>query len=139
MFKKFFSFQPWSADATDWSSLILRVTFGGMMAYNHGYSKFKDLIGGATDFPDPIGIGTYPSFVMTVFVELVCCILLAVGLFTRFAAVALIFTMLVVAFVIHAADPLDVKEHALLYVFGGIAIFLMGGGKYSADAFREGR
>ena len=85
LIQKILSPLPWSANGTDWASLILRFSFGGLMAYNHGYSKFSDLIGGASDFPDPIGIGVYPSFILTVFVELVCCLLLAVGLFTRFA------------------------------------------------------
>ena len=132
--KKFLSSQPWNASAPDWASLMIRFTFGGLLSWNHGYSKFSDLIGGATDFPDPIGIGAYPSFVMTVFVELVCCIMLALGLFTRFSAIALVFTMMVIAFVIHGPDPLGDKEHALLYLFGGVAVFLMGGGKYSLDA-----
>jgi putative oxidoreductase len=132
--KRFFSPFPWSATGADWASLMIRFTFGGMMAYNHGYSKWKDLMGGATDFPDPLGIGAYWSFVLTIVVELVCCSLLAVGLFTRFAALALSFTMFVAAFGIHTADPLDVKEHALMYAFAGIAIFFLGAGRFSLDS-----
>lgn len=134
LIKKILSSQPWNASALDWASLIIRFTFGGLLSWNHGSSKLNDLIGGATDFPDPIGIGPYPSFVMTVFVEFFCCIMLALGLFTRFSAVALAFTMLVIAFVIHGPDSLSDKEHALLYLFAGVAVFIMGGGKYSLDA-----
>ena len=62
-----------------------------------------------------------------------CSILLLLGLFTRFATITLIICMLVIAFVIHWSDPLGDKEHALLYGFGYLTVFLAGPGKWALD------
>lgn len=61
-------------------------------------------------------------------------LLLAVGLFTRPAAAMIIITMLVAAFVAHAADPFAKRELSLIY-FAIAAVFLArGASKYSLDA-----
>jgi putative oxidoreductase len=40
----------------------------------------------------------------------------------------------IIALLIHGSDPLGDKEHALLYLYTYLAIFLTGAGKYSIDA-----
>jgi putative oxidoreductase len=60
--------------------------------------------------------------------------LLLLGLFTRPALIILIGCTTIIAFSIHGQDPLSDKEHALLYLFAYIAIFLTGAGRYSVDA-----
>lgn len=59
------------------------------------------------------------------------------GLFTRFALIPLIITMVVAGFVIHANDPLfdrgPSKELALMYLFPYIILFLTGPGRFSLD------
>ncbi len=114
--------------------LLLRVGLSFFMA-RHGYDKLQTLLAGGTiDFPDPLHVGATASLAMIVFAEFFCSILLAAGLFTRFALVPLITGMLVVLFVMHANDPLDDKEHAFLYVIPYFALLLTGPGAYSLDA-----
>ncbi len=80
-----------------------------------------------------MGLGSELSLILTIGSELGCAILLLLGLFTRFAAVPLIFTMLVATFLAHSNDPLADKEMALLYLAGYSCILLLGGGKFSLD------
>lgn len=114
--------------------LLLRLTFGGLMAFSHGWPKLQKFFSeDPIKFADPFGIGMTGSLGLTVFAEVICGLLLTVGLFTRGAAVPLIITMLVAAFIIHGADPLAKKEMALLYLIPYIVLAITGAGQYSLD------
>ena len=49
------------------------------------------------------------------------------------AAVPLLVTMLVAAFVVHADDPWGKKEFALLYAIPALSLIFTGGGRFSLD------
>jgi putative oxidoreductase len=117
---------------TDYGLLILRIGISFFMA-RHGYDKLQNLLAGSTDFPDPLHIGGQLSLAITVFAEFFCSILLALGLFTRFALIPLIICMLVIVFVVSVKESLDDKEHALLFLVAYIALFSTGAGKFSVD------
>ena len=99
----------------------------------HGYPKFQKLLSGNMEFADPIGLGVGVSLFLTVFAEFFCGLLLLLGLGTRLSSIPLFITMFVAGFVVHGADPFARKEKALMYLLIYLAIFLMGGGKYSLD------
>jgi putative oxidoreductase len=100
----------------------------------HGWGKFLKLIGDEPiSFADPIGIGETASLVLVVFSEVFCSILLIVGMATRLAAIPLIITMLVAAFIIHASDGFGKQELPLLYTTIYIVFALVGAGKFSVD------
>lgn len=115
----------------DFSLLLLRLTAGGIMLAAHGWSKFLAYQKMSATFPDPFGVGSAVSLGLVVFAEFICAALVAIGLFTRLAAIPLIVTMVVAAFHIHAADPWKKKELAVIYLVMYVVIFLMGPGKYS--------
>jgi putative oxidoreductase len=121
-----------STTQVDFSLLFLRVFFSLFML-THGYGKLNEWLAGNHDFPDPLHIGAYFSQTGTVFAEFFCSILLILGLGTRFAAAVLLFTMSVIAFIMHGNDPWGDKEHALLYfaVYG--VIMILGAGRFSLD------
>jgi len=117
----------------DYSLLILRIA-GGALMLTHGIGKFVLLFGSDTiQFPDPIGFGATTSLALTVFAEVVCAILLIIGLTTRFAAFSLLFTMLVAALIVHAPDPFVRQELPLLYASIYLVILIAGAGKFSID------
>jgi len=114
--------------------LLLRLSFGGIMFFQHGIPKFMKLLNGAPyKFADVFGLGTGLSLGLAVFSEAVCALLLVIGLFTRWASLPLAVTMLIAAFLIHGSDPFGDKELAILYLIAYLCIFLMGPGKYSID------
>ncbi len=135
MFKKLTSTQIWSASSTDWASLILRLSLGLLML-THGFPKFmKYFSGEEIKFADPVFIGMGVTFAFAVFAEFFCSILIILGLWTRLAVIPLMATMLVAVSIIHANDPMGKKELPLLYLFPFIALFLLGSGRFSMDAF----
>ena len=112
--------------------LLLRLGMGGLML-THGIPKLMQLINGNFEFGDPIGIGSLATLILAVIAEAICPILVIIGLRARIASVLTIITMAVAAFVIHAADPIAMKEKALLYLIGFLVIAICGPGKLSID------
>ncbi len=141
--KKLFSTAYNAGLANAWL-LIFRVTAGGFML-THGYPKFQKLMGDdPIQFADPFGIGAYPSFLLVVFAEFFCSILIILGLGTRIAALVLVVNMAVAGFYAHAADPFAKKELAFFYLLVFLTVLVFGPGKYSLDhaiggAARTGR
>lgn len=113
--------------------LILRVAVGGMML-THGWPKLGRLLQTPDRFADPLGLGPEVSLGLAVFGELICAALIVCGAATRLAAVPLLVTMLVAAFVVHGDDPFAKKEMALLYGAGALTLVLTGPGRFSIDA-----
>ena len=111
---------------------LLRFTFSAMMLF-HGIPKLLNLIQGTLMKSDPIGIGVLATTVLVVIAEAICPLLIIIGYKTRFASIPVIISMGVAAFIVHGADPIGVKEKALLFLFAFIAIALLGAGKHSVD------
>ena len=122
--------------------LLIRVVAGGTMVASHGWGKLANFAARSGSFPDPLGVGSVASLSLTVSAEVLCALALLLGLFTRLAAIPLLITMAVAAFVVHGDDPFAKQEMAVLYgsVFAMLA--LTGGGDWSLDgllAKRRGR
>jgi len=124
--------------------LGLRVGAGVYMA-THGWSKVMMVVNGEFErFGDPLGIGKTPSLIGAAGAEFVCALAVALGLFTRFTAVPVVFTMLTAAFLVHGGDPWMMgggasKEPALLYATMFLALVFLGGGRFSLDHVIRGR
>ena len=116
----------------DYGLLLLRVGIGGLML-THGIPKISKLAESPIKFPDPIGLGSSTSLVLTIIGEVIAPILIIIGLKTKLASIPAAITMFVAFFIIHASDPIGKKEKALLYLICFVVIFLTGAGKYSLD------
>lgn len=114
----------------DLATLVLRLTFGGLMLFNHGLGKVERYLDGG-GFADPLGIGERTSLLLAAGAESLAAGLIAAGLATRVACLPMAFTMGVAAFVVHADDPWSKKEMALLYLGATVAIFLLGSGRWA--------
>ncbi|ASW73813.1 DoxX family protein [Chryseobacterium piperi] len=119
--------------------LIVRV-FIGFAMLSHGFPKLQMLLeGGKIEFFDFLGLGPQISLILTILAEFVCSILLILGLFTRVSLGFLIFTMVIAVFVVHAGDPFDKRELALIYLSVYLLIMTFGAGKFSIDHMIEKR
>lgn len=122
-----------SDNGRNWASLILRLS--AALMFLHGWPKLMGFGEKAETFADPVGIGSSGSLVLTIFAEVFCSAFIVVGLFTRVATIPLIICMGVAAFVVHGPDPLADREAALGYLALYLAIFFLGGGRFSADNY----
>jgi putative oxidoreductase len=119
---------------TDLGLLILRLAAGGFMA-THGWGKAARLLQGNTQFADPLGLGPLPSLILVAFAELICASAVALGIYTRAAAIPVAIAMAVAGFVQHAQDPFAKKELALLFCAVFLSIALLGGGRYALENY----
>ena len=118
--------------SADHAALLLRLIFGGLFVY-HGYTKLVSFNEYLPMFPDLIGIGSKLSFILVIFAEFFCGILVILGLFTRLAVIPIFITMIVAFFLAHGKDPFDVKELPFLFMLLSIVVFVLGSGKFSID------
>lgn len=123
--------------SVDLGLLVLRAWLGLSMSLLHGKGKLFGFSEMSAKFPDLLGIGSPASLALAVFAEVVCSVLLVLGLFTRLAALNLAITMSVAFFLAHkaslAAGP-GSGELAFIYLAGFVTLLIAGGGRYSLDA-----
>lgn len=127
------NFVPRSADI---GLLLLRLWFGGSLALLHGWGKVINFSSYKEKFLDFLGLGPTTSLGLAIFGELVCAVLLMLGLFTRVAALGAAITMFVAFWIAHGHRLTGEGngEMAFLYLGGFVALFLAGGGRFSVDA-----
>ena len=122
---------------TDVGLLIVRITFGGFMYYNHGHAKLLGGIdrwyglGGA--LTNLIGLESLRTFfgLMASLSESIFALFIVAGLFTRISSSLLGFTMFI-ATLRHVLDG-DLPEMAILYLVFSIFMIVAGPGRYSLD------
>jgi putative oxidoreductase len=120
----------------DWGKLVLRLTIGVLLLL-HGIAKVKNGIGwmaaplGAFGLPLFVGYGAYVG-------EIVAPLLLIAGKFTRLAGLVVAFNMIMAIVLVRRADLFTRNqgggwsvELELLFLLGGVAIFLLGSGRYA--------
>lgn len=112
---------------------ILRVFAGLSMALAHGLGKTppsEQLIAGVSSMGLPAA--GFVAWIVALS-EFGGGILLALGLLTRVAAFFLFCTMFVAAFIVHGADPFNVKELAFLYLAIYSVFLVRGASSWSLD------
>ncbi len=128
---------------SDLGLLIIRLIIGLLMAF-YGYEKllhFNEMA--ASDFwmknVSFLGFSSKVALGLTVFAELVCSILLILGLFTRISLFFLAFCMAWIFLVVFPMSILDKGDNgyqfndAFVYFMIYLGLFFTGAGKYSLD------
>jgi len=120
--------------ATPWGLFFLRVAVSIMML-SHGIPKFLSYSEKFHTFQDPLGISSPISLTMAIGAEVFCSLALILGLRPRFAAIPLLFTMLVAAILVHGADPFQKQELPLVYASIFATLMICGGGALQLDTW----
>lgn len=140
----------------DFVLAVMRVSLAAFMAAGHGWGKLYQStadgghFGPPQGFVDAVASMGFPvpllSAWLAVLAETLFAVLLGLGLFTRPAALVLVFNMGVAAFVAHGAHPWitgpgggPAKEMAMLYLLPFMLFVVIGAGNLSLDAFIRGK
>jgi putative oxidoreductase len=120
----------------DLGKLVLRLTLGILMLF-HGIAKIRFGVGGIAEMVR--AAGGPGAFAYLVYVgEIFAPLLVIFGLWTRPAALVVVVNMLVAVALVHAEDLVKLGqtggwrlELQAFYLFGALAIALLGAGRYS--------
>lgn len=122
----------YSNGAFNFGMLVLRVAAGLLLAH-HGYQKLIKFSVLRYNFMNFMHLGSTVSLSLIIIAELICGILLILGLFTRLACIPIIIGMAVVVFVASNANIFAQGERGMIYLAVTIAILFCGPGKISVD------
>ena len=122
----------YSNGAFNLGMLFLRVASGVLLA-NHGYTKLIKFSTLRYHFMDFMHLGSTLSLSLIIFAELICGILLIIGLFTRFACIPILIGMIVVVFISTGGRIFAEGEKGMIYLATTLTILLCGPGKISID------
>jgi len=122
-----------SPRAADLGLLVVRLWLGVVMFVAHGAGKWGKL----DTFAAGLATRGYPipevMAVLAALAESAGAIFIALGLLTRPAALTLLTTMFVAAFVQHADDPWGKQELPLTFAAMCVALIVAGAGRFSLD------
>ncbi|HLT93115.1 MAG TPA: DoxX family protein [Membranihabitans sp.] len=116
----------------DLGILVGRIGVSVLM-FTHGIPKIGRLFQDEVKFLDFMGLGPEVSLILAILAEVLCSVLVILGLATRFAVIPLIITMLIALIMVHGADPFAVQEKLLLYILFYVVLFITGSGRFSLD------
>jgi putative oxidoreductase len=130
--KKLFFFRSVESYYNDVALLIFRVVVGASLM-THGYSKLIRLIEGNIWGRTHLFFNEEISLALVAFAEFFCPIFVALGFWTRFFTLPIIYTFLVIVFDVHLDDPFSKMEKGILFLASYFLIFMSGPGKLSVD------
>lgn len=122
---------------TDAGLLVVRVLAGLGLALGHGIGKVPPR-SGFFEMVEGLGLPPFLAWASAV-AEFAGGLLLAIGLFTRPAALLIVLNHTVAVLLAHAGDPFGVRELAMFYLAIAILFLLIGSGRYSLDSLIRGR
>lgn len=125
-------FLPRSYDA---GLLVLRLWFGLMLFFNHGLLKLTHFSQMSRHMPDPLHIGSEATLILALLAEVVCALLVVIGLATRLAALYIAIELGIAFMLVHhlkLSGP-GSGELAYLYIGAFLVLLIAGPGRHSVD------
>jgi putative oxidoreductase len=123
---------------SDFGLFVLRIWFGLLLFVKHGLDKATNFNRISAHFADPFHIGPTASLLLVLFAEVVCALLVALGLWTRLAAAVIVINLAVAFGFAHKFQLFGQHNGELAFTFLGafLALCILGPGRWSVDGFR---
>lgn len=117
-------------DATDAALLFLRVSASLLLLLVHGLPKALHVSSQLRAIEDPLHLGTAFTLAFAIVAEVVCPVLMILGIVTRLAAMPILVVTVVALTLVHPDWTLEQGQFAwmLLILFGTVA--MGGAGRY---------
>ncbi|YCI82399.1 DoxX family protein [Enterobacteriaceae bacterium] len=110
--------------------LFLRLTGALMLFYVHGLPKVLHYRAELTRIEDPFGFGPHVSLLGAILAEVICPVLIALGLFTRLACLPIIVVLLVAMLAVHPGWSIAEGQFGWLLLIIFTTIALCGPGRW---------
>lgn len=119
--------------------LFLRISGGLLLLWVHGLPKLLHVQEQIQLIEDPLHLGAWPTLLSALFAEIVCPLLIIVGLGTRLACLPILFLLLVALVVVHPEWTMEQAQFGWLLTIVFSTLVMAGPGQLSVDAWREHR
>ncbi|BAP42648.1 DoxX family membrane protein [Pseudomonas sp. 21LCFQ02] len=113
-----------AARLLDLGLLLMRVCAALLMLKLHGLPKLLNWSSELQHIDDPLGLGPHITLLAALFAQLLCPLLIALGIATRLACLPILFLLLVALLVVHPDWSLEQGQFGWLFVtlFAGLAL-----------------
>lgn len=118
----------------DTGLLFLRLAASFMLLHVHGWPKIANYAVELTRIEDPFGFGPHFSLLAAIAAEVICPLFIAVGWFTRLAALPVLAVLLVAMLLVHPQWSIAEGQFGWLLLIAFTTIVIGGPGAWSVDA-----
>lgn len=120
--------------AQDVGLLFLRVSAALFLLWVHGLPKLLHFSSELQRIEDPLHLGAQVTLCLAIFAEVLCPLLILVGIFVRLACVPILFLLAVAVFWVHPEWSLEQGQFAWLLLILFSTLLLTGPGRLAVSS-----
>ncbi|CRL47534.1 DoxX family protein [Pseudomonas sp. P154a] len=117
----------------DWGLLFLRGSASLFLLWVHGLPKLLDYSAQLHVIEDPFHLGANLTLMLAIFAEVLCPLLIIVGLLVRLACLPILCVLLVAMVVVHPQWSLEQGQFGWLLLILFTSIFIAGPGRLALN------
>ncbi|RON20941.1 LysR family transcriptional regulator [Pseudomonas brassicacearum] len=123
----------WDERVQDWGLLFLRVSASLFLLWVHGLPKLLDYSAQLQVIEDPFHLGAHLTLMLAIFAEVLCPLLIIVGLLVRLACLPILCVLLVAMVVVHPQWSIEEGQFGWLLLILFTSIFIAGPGRLALN------
>jgi putative oxidoreductase len=123
----------WDQRAQDFGLLFLRVSGGLFLLWVHGLPKLLNYSAQLQVIEDPFHLGANVTLMLAIFAEVLCPLLIIVGVLVRLACLPILCVLLIALLVVHPQWSLDEGQFGWLLLILFTSLFIAGPGRLALN------
>ncbi|MEK1837864.1 MAG: DoxX family protein [Pseudomonas sp.] len=123
----------WNERAQDFGLLFLRISGALFLLGVHGLPKLLNFSAELQRIEDPFHLGAHLTLILAIFAEVLCPLLIVVGVLVRLACLPILFVLLVALLVVHPQWSVAEGQFGWLLLILFTSIFIAGPGRLALN------
>ena len=128
----------WNERAQDFGLLFLRISGALFLLGVHGLPKLLNFSAELQRIEDPFHLGAHLTLILAIFAEVLCPLLIVVGVLVRLACLPILFVLLVALLVVHPQWSMAEGQFGWLLLILFTSIFIAGPGRLALNVHLAG-
>ncbi len=128
----------WNERAQDFGLLFLRISGALFLLGVHGLPKLLNFSAELQRIEDPFHLGAHLTLILAIFAEVLCPLLIVVGVLVRLACLPILFVLLVALLVVHPQWSVAEGQFGWLLLILFTSIFIAGPGRLALNVHLAG-
>lgn len=123
----------WDQRAQDLGLLFLRVSGGLFLLWVHGLPKLLNYSAQLQNIEDPFHLGANATLMLAIFAEVLCPLLIIVGVLVRLACLPILCVLLIALLIVHPQWSIEEGQFGWLLLILFTSIFIAGPGRLALN------